>query len=1086
MKTAFKNAVLDNINKSTGELVVKHNNTSYKLGRYYANDNISMIPHSKYIKHTMLHYLGWSDLDMVKGHPSIAVSMGDSVGTSYNSIKFYVENFDIVAKTLIEFYSTDKEGEERLDNGDIKMLFNMMIYGGGFSTWKNKLAEDEPIYGKVAKKIKNENIMHELAHKYKNECNHISKRIYTDNPSLVRKLKKIGEQEWETKGRLMSYWFQTIENHILYICYQTLVEKGIIKNKRCGLEYDGLCIPPIDFGINKGILIGEINSIIYEKTGLPIKMKFKDYDCFLTDIIEKRKNMIISPEYLKILIKDESSVKKIKDESEGLLEKYFNPNFENIKVIVENCPFVSQIGTEHENNIFSPEKVLIIQAYLGKGKTTAFKRLLSKYERILLLSPRIAFAKFICKEFEGICYLDVDEEMKKNNNLDKFVTSMEGIHKLKGAPDYDLIILDECEDNLGVFASITMKGRQVETFEIFSRLIRNCKKIVMASAFITDKTLNFARSLKMSTCLIRNTSLPPKRVAIEIHDELFNSKLYESLQKGEKPYVVHCSLTKQKEFIAELKGGARENEKIEEIRNNMLIYNSEVDDSQFDTLNDIESSWGKASLVMTTPSITVGNSFSPKIPDFNSVWVAGSPTCIVAQTFQGHMRVRHLKENTMFFSLPTDNVLKFHRNRTDIKFIILSQYDSLTDEKRTVMVDLTRKLLNDKNESDNHGFLQLIERSLTTEYETTPEPLRALLMFNLMEQTLSKKHYKQMFFEFLTLCNYEIQGVKKSTKAEELSADILKKNRILNSIKYSEIEKIGDDEADKIKKLIEKKNATSIEKLQLRRYYFDLRIDLSLSMEDLEFYFKLDESSYNKSKLNNAFFESTKTKEDIVDGVIWNTKKTGAEMGLKLIYPKLQCIREINEKLGIVCSTVRDITISRKKIEEIDEYLLTNRKTIHILFNLKDNSVERDNSTPKNNNVRKNIDLLNKIYDSWSGMKIVSKSNINKEKVTEFETSFSYGIEVPPPPYGITYNKSIEKVCMINLEDVFEIPMAIAEDFIIAEIVEEIPEAIEILIPTKKNYEWCSDSYLENERLGKSQSPPPIIWKKRVKCIITN
>jgi hypothetical protein len=57
--------------------------------------------------------------------------------------------------------------------------------------------------------------------------------------------------------------------------------------------------------------------------------------------------------------------------------------------------------------------------------------------------------------------------------------------------------------------------------------------------------------------------------------------------------------------------------KLEEIRNNMHIYNSEVDDSQFDTLNDMESSWGKAPLVMTTPSITVGNSYSPKNPDFN-------------------------------------------------------------------------------------------------------------------------------------------------------------------------------------------------------------------------------------------------------------------------------------------------------------------------------------------------------------------------------------------------------------------------------------------------------------------------------------
>jgi hypothetical protein len=283
--------------------------------------------------------------------------------------------------------------------------------------------------------------------------------------------------------------------------------------------------------------------------------------------------------------------------------------------------------------------------------------------------------------------------------------------------------------------------------------------------------------------------------------------------------------------------------------------------------------------------------------------------------------------------------------------------------------------------------------------------------------------------------------------------------------------------ADEIKTLSEKKNATSTEKLQLQRYYFDLRIDLCLSMENLEFYFELDESSYD---------EATKTKEDKIDGVIWNTKNTGAELRLKLIYLKLQYIREINVKLGLVCSTIRDITISRNKIEEIDEYLLTNRKSIRILFNLKDKSVERDNSTPNNDNVRKNIDLLNKIYDSWSGMKIVNGSDTKRGKATEFVTSFSCGKTLPTPPYEITYNKKIDKVCMINIGDVFEMLTVIAEVFMIAEIVEEIPEAIEILIPSRKIYDGYSEMYLDNERSGKSQSPPPIIWKKRVKCVITN
>jgi hypothetical protein len=208
---------------------------------------------------------------------------------------------------------------------------------------------------------------------------------------------------------------------------------------------------------------------------------------------------------------------------------------------------------------------------------------------------------------------------------------------------------------------------------------------------------------------------------------------------------------------------------------------------------------------MTTPSITVSNSYKPNVPDFTSVRVAGSPTCIVAQIFQGHMRVRQLEAKTMNFCLPTESALKFHRNRTEIEFTMLSQYDSMTDRKRDVMVELARKLLKDKNEYDNHGLSQLIERSLTTEYQITPEPLIELLMFNLMEQTLSLIYYKPIFFKFLELCNYDVKGLKKSSKAEDLSADILRKTSILNPTKYNEIEKINTETADDIKKLTEKK-----------------------------------------------------------------------------------------------------------------------------------------------------------------------------------------------------------------------------------------------------------------------------------------
>jgi hypothetical protein len=87
-----------------------------------------------------------------------------------------------------------------------------------------------------------------------------------------------------------------------------------------------------------------------------------------------------------------------------------------------------------------------------------------------------------------------------------------------------------------------------------------------------------------------------------------------------------------------------------------------------------------------------------------------------------------------------------------------------------------------------------------------------------------------------------------------LGASHLIANKITNLVSYNEIEEIDDDEAKIIQKLTEKKSATIIQKLQLRKYYFDLRINHTLELKDIEFYFWWDIFSYNKAKLHNAYF----------------------------------------------------------------------------------------------------------------------------------------------------------------------------------------------------------------------------------------
>jgi hypothetical protein len=142
--------------------------------------------------------------------------------------------------------------------------------------------------------------VHDFILEFKKECELIASKVYTNNPSLVRKLKIAGEDKYKTQSRVISYWFQIIENHLVWIMYKFLVSRNIIKSKHCGLEMDGICIPPVKFEFNKDTTITDLNNLIIIETGLDVKFKFKDYDekFVLNDIIEQRETVVFADEII--------------------------------------------------------------------------------------------------------------------------------------------------------------------------------------------------------------------------------------------------------------------------------------------------------------------------------------------------------------------------------------------------------------------------------------------------------------------------------------------------------------------------------------------------------------------------------------------------------------------------------------------------------------------------------------------------------------------------------------------------------------------------------------------------------------------
>ncbi|KAJ1640284.1 hypothetical protein T492DRAFT_1135374 [Pavlovales sp. CCMP2436] len=108
----------------------------------------------------------YSDLDMVKGHSTIAVEMAKTCGmTPLIGVQYYIDNFDTIVKETSEYYSADEDNI--LDDGDVKMLFNAIIYGGGFTTWEKALSD--PTKVEKTKKLRNTTMRLDFITNFKND-----------------------------------------------------------------------------------------------------------------------------------------------------------------------------------------------------------------------------------------------------------------------------------------------------------------------------------------------------------------------------------------------------------------------------------------------------------------------------------------------------------------------------------------------------------------------------------------------------------------------------------------------------------------------------------------------------------------------------------------------------------------------------------------------------------------------------------------------------------------------------------------------------------------------------------------------------
>jgi hypothetical protein len=308
MKTHFERNIVNRL--KNGVLHIKWSGRKGSLGRRYSNrdpedmkskSSCNLGVHSKYIKNTIYEYMGWVDYDMVAGHPTILceICKHTNMFNGLPAVQNYIDNRDDILKSIIDYYSvigdTDEETAAlRLSRSEAKDLFNLTIYGGGFSTWEKQLLDGDEKRGKIPKPIANKP-RHPTWLAYNNDIKKVIDIVYSQNPNLASIVctgDKYELSEWERKSRTMSYFCGIIENDCLKWAYKYGVKAGLFPERSGDLCYDGFTMPPPPPGTDLDTEIENMNAFILQKTGLAIQMKVKPFEFVLHQIIDKRRSMV--------------------------------------------------------------------------------------------------------------------------------------------------------------------------------------------------------------------------------------------------------------------------------------------------------------------------------------------------------------------------------------------------------------------------------------------------------------------------------------------------------------------------------------------------------------------------------------------------------------------------------------------------------------------------------------------------------------------------------------------------------------------------------------------------------------------------
>lgn len=606
--------------------------------------------------------------------------------------------------------------------------------------------------------------------------------------------------------------------------------------------------------------------------------------------------------------------------------------------------------TEHDDryvtSLNSESKIIGISAQCGMGKTTQSNKFIqdNKDKTILLVSPRITFSNASYERLQretGIKF-DIYSKIKGPIRSNKIICQMESLHRLDA--NYDIIIIDEIESCLTQLVCKQTGGNNfTENNESFERQIKGAKKVIFMDAFLSDRSINYFRTLGLRGEVRKYTHYPDKRTAIQFpftkvqnkktEDDgtgKFTANLISELKKGKKFYFAIASKNKQMAILDKIR------DEVPEAR--ILCYNKE---NKLKAEVNVNDEWIKYDIVCTTSTLTVGVNFDVKdYFDFTAVYLSTMSNVVARDTFQSVYRVRYTKENVMYW---IHNTWRLSKAETVFKNII-TQFKL----RETIHRESIASVMTELNEDD---------------IPTMSNTVKDLYVWTEFEKGINLMAKEDVWKSCLEKSNYTLKDLNSSKDFDDIIIDSIE----AEFYEFDDLEELTPTEKKDILKRKNEGLSTDIDLMRVVKYDYQ-----NLMMKEDDDFVKDNWKNFvdNRSVFYNISIEKGYNPDNLTSLAIMDLKDYAEFSGMKL--SKLETINYLTKKLGLKNSRDFDSVVKREVIEAIAESIISQREKLETIF-----KIRSSRGKGKTTSLSSSLNLINDVVHKWGGCKIVA---VNKKR----------------------------------------------------------------------------------------------------------